>query len=114
MSAQGWDKAQARAVRNVPRRVQHMALLRAILESGKARDKEASDCADMLSRLQDNNAICLTDGQRKYAGDVAERCGVGEPEYENLVSSGRVKPDPNFPKLDFERMPRPLKPPGRK
>lgn len=37
-----------------------------------------------------------------------------EPQYENLVSSGRVPIKPCSRLFDFEMMPRPLKPPHRR
>lgn len=84
------------------------------------RENEEDAFADMLYQLEQSSTATLTTKQREWVRAVAERehadydDALDGEEYENLVSSGKVKANPNAPKFPFETMARPLKPPGRK
>lgn len=71
---------------------------------------------DMLDQLLNPHKrsisnIALSARQRAMADAVAMKLGI---EYaENLVSEGKV-PDPNAVFAPLDKMPKPLKPPGRR
>lgn len=89
-------------------------MLRDVLECSDIFDSEEHAFSDMLDRLENNLQKELTERQREWVQKTADRVGVFVGDYQNLVSSGQVKPNPNAPKFPFETMPRPLKPPGRR
>jgi hypothetical protein len=67
---------------------------------------------DILARLKSGHQKTLTSRQREKVDDAYLRydCDADEPA-ENLFSSGKVaKTDVVFP---YEKLPRPLKPPGK-
>ena len=96
-----------------------LAILRALVahvadvgvdNDSSIQDAEADAFADMLERLEAGQAE-LTSKQRVWATEAADRLGVlyGDPAKRNAkVPRGREV------ELEVLRMPRPLRPPGRR
>lgn len=92
------------------KRLVDMKLLRDALAVDELPDKAREAFADMLSQLRERKIKGLTDKQRRWAKEM-----IGEPEYENLVTAGKVprgREVPTPPMLRRENLP--MKPPGRR
>ena len=91
--------------------------LTSLLNSGALSDEEETAFRGMLNWLEDEKRGArrvLSERQRQWANNVYEKLHLDRDETSlNLVSSGIV-PKTKTAVYDFERMPKPLKPPGRK
>jgi hypothetical protein len=109
----GWDEA-AKAAGMGEQRHKDIALLKDLVASD-LRDYEWSAFRDMLAALEESGEgtfATLTDAQRAWASEVAERVGCS-PDYANLVSSGRVPRGREVPTPPvLQNLPK--KPPGRR
>lgn len=107
-----WEAAKERS--GVARGKRDLAMLDAIVNE-RCSDSERSAFEDMADRLRGGKQTQLTDTQRMWAREVAERLGVDEPEYENLASSGKVargREVATIPMLERDKLP--MHPPRRK
>jgi len=92
------------------------SMLQALLDpdiSDKLTEPERHAFLDMSDRLAGRQSS-LTPKQHEWVQRVFLKMHLdAEEPSENLVSSGRVKPDTSGRVYAFENQPRPLKPPGR-
>ena len=89
-------------------REQDIKLLKRVIKHLEERGEDAEHFANMLLGLEEGRWNNLTAKQKKWAQDTLD-----EPEYENLVSSGKAPRGREVPTPAILRN-RPLKPPGRR
>lgn len=87
-------------------------MLDALLRSDRLSDREEEAFQGMRNRLGPNG---LSKSQRDWVQDRYRAYELDSDDVENLVSTGQI-PDAEkvLPKFDWEKMPKPLKPPPRK
>lgn len=91
------------------------SMLRVLMASGRLSDVEERAFSDMLEKLKNGRRGELYPDQRSWAEGryKALELDAEEPSL-NLVSSGVVPETMSRVKHDFEMMPRPKAPPGRR
>lgn len=89
-------------------RDEDIKLLKRVIALLEEQGKDAEHFSNMLAALEEGRFGNLTTKQRKWAKDTLD-----EPEYENLVSTGKAPRGREVPTPAVLQH-RPLKPPGRK
>lgn len=89
-------------------RQEDLTLLADVLTYG-LRDSEREAFEEMQRLVFSTERVQLSKRQREWVRKVREEHA---PSYENAFSAGKVPLGRAIPKLDFEMMPKPLKPPG--
>lgn len=101
----------------IPTKSSDLALLNKALDV-KFADKLSAETVEAFASMRYDLTVygrLLSNKQRAWVRSTLEALGVGEPVYENLVSSGVVKGSSKVPTLDIlKRENLPLKPPPRK
>ena len=78
-------------------------------------DREQEAFHSMLTQLRTGRKKVLSSNQREWVERIWMDFQLDAGEVQNLWSSGKVKAslEPSE-KMEFEKMPKPLRPPGRK
>ncbi len=111
MTMQGWKTAESRSGERSTQSFSDLQLVEKLLDEHdhNLRGEEQPAFARMREYLISGTSRVLSQKQRAWAKKVLDRLGAS---YENLVSEG-VVPNRSSRVFEFEKMPRPLKPPGR-
>lgn len=88
--------------------------LQMLLDDSRLPDREETAFKDMLAKLDAGVIKELTPSQTTWVNDMYKRFDKEAEEASlNLFSSGQVPVGFKQPERDYEKMNRPLKPPGR-
>lgn len=88
-------------------------MLEALTKDDRLNEKEEEAFGDMLRGMRNYGRI-LSKPQLEWVERIYLKLDLdAEEPCENLVSSGAVQSGKKMEPLDFEKMPRPLRPPGR-
>jgi len=102
-----WRKPQAPTLRK-----NDLEMLSKLLAESDLDPSEREAFTDMQRHLRDRPSAILTEKQRAWVRGVLVRF---EPQYENLVSSGKVSNTTKVETIDLlKRENLPLRPPGRR